>query len=42
VLKLRAVRANDDFDEYWKFHLTKERHRVHPARYGADTIPIAA
>ncbi len=22
VLKLRAVRANDDFDDYWKFHLT--------------------
>lgn len=29
VLKLRAVRANDDFDEYWAFHLDKERHRVH-------------
>jgi len=23
VLKLRAVRANDDFDEYWKFHLNR-------------------
>jgi cephalosporin-C deacetylase-like acetyl esterase len=23
VLKLRAVRANDDFDDYWKVHLNK-------------------
>jgi len=42
VLKLRAVRANDDFDQYWKFHLTKERHRVHQTRYAAETIPMAA
>jgi len=40
VLKLRAVRANDDFDDYWKFHLNKERHRVHQTRYAAETIPI--
>jgi len=42
VLKLRAVRANDDFDEYWKFHLNNEQHRVHQVRYANDTIPIAA
>ena len=42
VLKLRAVRANDDFDEYWKFHLNKERHRTHEARYANQTIPMAA
>ncbi len=42
VLKLRAVRANDDFDEYWKFHLNNERHRVHQTRYADQTIPIAA
>jgi hypothetical protein len=42
VLKLRAVRANDDFDEYWKFHLNNERHRVHETRYADQTIPIAA
>jgi len=42
VLKLRAVRANDDFDDYWKFHLNKERHRVHQTRYAAETIPIVA
>jgi len=33
VLKLRAVRAKDDFEEYRKFHLNNERHRVHETRY---------
>ncbi|MEO8888328.1 MAG: ISKra4 family transposase [Jatrophihabitantaceae bacterium] len=42
VLKLRAIRANDDFDEYWKFHLSNERHRVHQTRYAHHTIPLAA
>ncbi len=42
VLKLRAVRANDDFDDYWKFHLNKERHRNHETRYSQQTIPTAA
>jgi len=42
VLKLRAVRANDDFDAYWQFHLNNERHRVHKTRYADQTIPIAA
>lgn len=42
VLKLRAVRANDDFREYWDFHLNKERYRVHETRYTNATIPMAA
>jgi len=42
VLKLRAVRSNSDFEDYWKFHLDKERHRVHQTRYANETIPIAA
>ena len=42
VLKLRAIRANDDFDEYWHFHLNNERHRVHETRYASQTIPMAA
>lgn len=42
VLKLRAVRANDDFNEYWKFHLNKERQRNHESRYANGTIPRAA
>lgn len=42
VLKLRAVRANDDFDQYWKFHLDNERQRVHQTRYANGTLPTAA
>lgn len=42
VLKLRAVRANDDFIEYWRFHLNKERQRIHESRYANGTIPRAA
>ena len=42
VLKLRALRANDDFDEYWKFHLDNERHRVHHTRYANNTLTMAA
>lgn len=42
VLKLRALRSNGDFDEYWKFHLDRERHRVHDVRYADWTIPMAA
>jgi len=33
VLKLRAIRANGDFDDYWRFHLEHERRRVHESRY---------
>ncbi|MDQ2750377.1 MAG: ISKra4 family transposase [Actinomycetota bacterium] len=42
VLKLRAVRANNDLDDYWKFHLNNERHRVHELRYADATPPMAA
>ncbi|MGH3999547.1 MAG: ISKra4 family transposase, partial [Pseudonocardiaceae bacterium] len=42
VLKLRAIRANDHFDEYWRFHLNRERQRVHQSRYDQGAIPIAA
>ncbi|MGH7748002.1 MAG: ISKra4 family transposase, partial [Candidatus Dormibacteria bacterium] len=42
VLKLRAVRANDDFSEYWAFHLHNEQHRVHESRYANGTLPRAA
>jgi hypothetical protein len=33
VLKLRALHANGDFDAYWKYHLTQEHKRNHPASY---------
>ncbi len=42
VLKLRAVRANGDFDAYWRFHLGQERSRVHESRYADGVIPLAA
>jgi bifunctional DNA-binding transcriptional regulator/antitoxin component of YhaV-PrlF toxin-antitoxin module len=42
VLKLRAVRANGDFDAYWEHHLRQERHRVHAACYAHSIIPVAA
>ncbi len=42
VLKLRALHANDDFDEYWRYHLTQEQHRVHHTRYLNTIIPTAA
>jgi hypothetical protein len=42
VLKLRAVRTNGDFDDYWRFHLDHERQRVHESRYTRGVIPLAA
>ncbi|MGO9205671.1 MAG: hypothetical protein ACLQBX_05690 [Candidatus Limnocylindrales bacterium] len=42
MLKLRAVRANGDWSEYWRYHLTHQRERVHAARYAAGVIPRAA
>ena len=41
ILKLRALRSNGDFDDYWTFHLNKERQRVHQARYANGAIPRA-
>lgn len=41
VLKLRAIRANNDFEPYWHFHLEHERQRVHAARYHHGLIPAA-
>lgn len=42
ILKLRALRANGDFEQYWTFHLNQEQHRVHQARYAHPTLPTAA
>jgi len=33
ILKLRALSASGEFDEYWAFHLRQEHQRVHRARY---------
>jgi hypothetical protein len=39
VLKLRALRANGDFDDYWRFHLEAEYRRNHAARYDQSEVP---
>jgi hypothetical protein len=30
VLTLRAVISNDDFQEYWRYHLAREHQRLYP------------
>ena len=42
VLRLRAIRTNGDFDQYWRYHLAQERHRNHASRYANAVIPRAA
>ena len=42
VLKLRALRCNGDFPDYWRYHLAQERRRTHEQRYANNTIPQAA
>ena len=39
VLKLRALRASGDFDEYWSFHEAREHDRIHRARYAGTEPP---
>lgn len=42
VLKLRALHSNGDFEQYWRYHLERERHRHHEIRYLNAAIPRAA
>jgi len=42
VLKLRALRCNDDFQNYWRYHLDQEQRRVHQSRYADHAVPQAA
>jgi len=42
ILKLRALRSNGDFDNYWTWHLAQERQRVHQSRYLDGALPRAA
>lgn len=42
VLKLRAVRANNDFEAYWQYHLEHEQARNHSPCYLNGVIPAAA
>jgi hypothetical protein len=39
VLRLRALKASGDFDDYWQFHLAQEHDRVHRSRYADGDIP---
>lgn len=39
VLRLRALRASGDFDDYWTFHLAKEHERTHKSRYANNVVP---
>lgn len=39
VLRLRALRASGDFDDYWAFHLAKEHERTHQSRYANGAVP---
>jgi hypothetical protein len=39
ILKLRALKANGDFEAYWHYHLAQERHHIHEARYLNHAIP---
>jgi hypothetical protein len=41
VLKLRALRCSDDFDEYWKFHEEQELQRNHLERFKNSKLPSA-
>lgn len=39
VLRLRALRANDDFDEYWRYHTAAEYRVNHVAAYADGRVP---
>jgi hypothetical protein len=41
ILKLRALIATGDFEDYWRFHLRREHERVHHAKY-RDSQVLAA
>jgi len=42
ILKLRSLRASNDFDEYWEFHKGEEFRRNHAARYADAPLRKAA
>jgi hypothetical protein len=39
VLKLRALRASGDFEEYWRYHVSCEYEREHASRYANEEVP---
>ncbi len=42
ILKLRALHSNNDFDDYWTYHLAREKRRNHETHYTNNLIPKAA
>ena len=41
VLKLRALRASGDFDEYWEYHVKKEHERNHEIQYDGPAPKVS-
>ncbi len=41
ILKLRALIATCDFNDYWRFHLRQERKSIHRAIYREDLVLAA-
>lgn len=41
VLRLRALRASGDFDDYWAFHVAREHERNHLNSYANHTLPAS-
>ena len=39
MLRLRALRARDDFDAYWEFHEQEEYERNHASHYANHRVP---
>jgi hypothetical protein len=39
VLRLRALRSSQDFDEYWAFHEAREYERTHQVLYAGGIVP---
>ena len=41
ILKLRALAASGDFDDYWRYHLRREHERIHHVK-NRDDLVLAA
>lgn len=39
ILRLRALRTSEDFEDYWSFHLAKDHERTHRSRYAEGDVP---
>jgi hypothetical protein len=39
ILQLSALQTNGDFEECWRFHVLREKRRIHQSRYARNSIP---